>query len=283
RGAKESGRNRVLAFHDQDRQLKRRQEEMRWIAVIQDALQNDAMHLFCHAIEPTVASGQPTSFEILIRLEDKEGQLVSPLTFLPAAERFQLMPTIDQWVVEKVLDMIAGKEGTLASRNCRFTVNLAGQSLSDDRFKDLLLTRLDVHPLPRHLLAFEVTETTAISNFENALSFLSALRARGCYVYLDDFGTGFSSFEYLNKLPVDAVKIDGSFIRGLPNDSIAVAIVRAINEVAHVMGVETIAEYVENDAIRRKLAEVGVNYVQGYAVGRPKPFAPQLKALIGEE
>lgn len=283
RGAKESGRNRVLAFHEQDRQLKRRQEEMRWLAVIQDALQGDEMHLFCHPIEPTVCDGPTTSFEILIRLEDKSGQFVSPLNFLPAAERFQLMPTIDQWVVEKVLAMIEGQEATLAKRKCRFTVNLSGQSLSDDRFKDLLLTRLDAHPLPRHLLAFEVTETTAISNFENALSFLSALRARGCYVYLDDFGTGFSSFEYLNKLPVDAVKIDGSFIRGLPNDSIAVAIVRAINEVAHVMGVETIAEYVENDAIRRTLADVGVNFVQGYAVGRPKPFAPQLKALLGGE
>jgi EAL domain-containing protein (putative c-di-GMP-specific phosphodiesterase class I) len=109
------------------------------------------------------------------------------------------------------------------------------------------------------------------------------LRTRGCYVYLDDFGTGFSSFEYLNKLPVDAVKIDGSFIRGLPNDSIALAIVRAINEVAHVMDVETIAEYVENDDIRRALADIGVNYVQGYAVGRPKPFAPQLRALMGGE
>jgi diguanylate cyclase (GGDEF)-like protein len=283
RGAKESGRNRVLAFHEQDRQLKRRQEEMRWLAVIQDALRTNDMHLFCHAIEPTVSDQPATSFEVLIRLEDKDGHFVQPLTFLPAAERFQLMPTIDQWVVEKVLGMIEGNEDVLAKRGCRFTVNLSGQSLSDDRFKDLLLTRLDARPLPRHLLAFEVTETTAISNFENALSFLSALRGRGCYVYLDDFGTGFSSFEYLNKLPVDAVKIDGSFIRGLPNDSIAVAIVRAINEVAHVMGVETIAEYVENDAIRRTLADVGVNYVQGYAVGRPKPFKPQLQALIERE
>ncbi len=283
RGAKESGRNRVLAFHEQDRQLKRRQEEMRWLAVIQDALQNDAMQLFCQPIEPTLSDKPPTSFEVLIRLEDKDGQIISPLTFLPAAERFQLMPTIDQWVVEKVLSMIDGYEDVLSERGCRFTVNLSGQSLSDDRFKDLLLTRLDARPLPKHLMAFEVTETTAISNFENALSFLSALRTRGCYVYLDDFGTGFSSFEYLNKLPVDAVKIDGSFIRGLPNDSIALAIVRAINEVAHVMDVETIAEYVENDDIRRALADIGVNYVQGYAVGRPKPFAPQLRALTGGE
>ena len=209
---------------------------------------------------------------------DEAGTLVLPTTFIPAAERYGLMPQIDYWVVRTFLAHIEQfcQETTSSaqiSQNTPYMINLSGASLSDDQFLSLLRTQLNQHPIAPQTICFEITETAAISNLNQAVNFIHELKQLGCQFALDDFGSGMSSFGYLKTLPVDYVKIDGKFIEDMASDPTAAAIVESINHIGHVIGLQTIAEWVDNAATRERLGEIGVDYVQGYGISIPAPLA----------
>ncbi|MDS4070773.1 MAG: EAL domain-containing protein, partial [Candidatus Competibacter sp.] len=208
----------------------------------------------------------------LLRMEDESGKIVMPGAFLPAAERYHLAAKLDKWVVSTALDWLFSNPRHLDKLSL-CSINLSGHSLGDEYLLDYLIGRLKDQRLLTGKLCFEVTETAAIANLHNALHFIRTLKDIGCRFALDDFGSGLSSFAYLKKLPVDFLKIDGFFVEDIASDPVSLAMVRSINEVGHVMGMETIAEFVENDQILAQLRSIGVNYAQGYGIGRPRPLA----------
>ncbi len=277
--AKDGGRNRVHVYMPQDRGIARREGEMHWVARINRALAEDRLTLLAQPIVATPGAQAPESgarHELLLRLRDDDGTLIPPRAFLPAAERYGLANRVDRWVVEHVLGWLDAHRSHL-SPDARLCVNLSGQSLNDGEFLAYLDARLRDDAPRARTLCFEVTETAAIANMHNAREFLGTLRSHGCEIALDDFGTGLSSFAYLRDLPVDYLKIDGSFIRGIEHDPVSLSIVRSINEIGHVLGKRTIAEYVENEAVARLVTGLGVDYLQGFGVGMPEP----LDALLG--
>jgi len=269
--AKDAGRNRVHIYHVEDDEISMRRSEMQWVAEITKALEENRFQL---AVQPII-SLQDTGnqvrgehYEILIRMEDNNGDLIMPGSFLPAAEKYNLSGKIDQWVVDNFL-------GWLQDHPYQFqklevcSINLSGLSMSSPHFREYLASKLKGNPELAGKICFEVTETAAIANLGHAIKFMNSMKEMGCSFSLDDFGTGLSSFSYLKTLPVDYLKIDGAFIRNIAQDETDQAMVRSINELGHVMGKETIAEFVENDIIRQILTDIGVDYAQGYGVGRP--------------
>ena len=206
--------------------------------------------------------------EILLRMINKEGDIVSPNNFLPAAERYNMITLIDEWVVEKSIEWLASrKEKVLIS------VNLSGMSLSNRDFLNFIVSKIKQHEVNPELLCFEITETAAIGNMNTAIHFMTVLKKLGCSFALDDFGSGLSSFSYLNSLPVDYLKIDGAFVMDIDKDPMHYAMVKSINEVGQVMGIKTIAEYAASESIIKCLREVGVDNAQGYAIARPTPLS----------
>ena len=203
----------------------------------------------------------------------RSGGLSPPMAFIPAAERYNLMHLIDRWVVRNSLRQFADYR---APGIWQISINLSAQSLCDDDFLQFLLEEVEDANLPPEHLCFEITETAAIANLTRAIAFMRRMKALGCRFSLDDFGSGLSSFGYLKTLPVDYLKIDGSFVRDIGEDPIDLALVESINQIGHILGIETIAEYVENDEIRRQLEEIGVDYLQGYGIARPEPLATLL-------
>ena len=267
--AKDEGRNRVRSFSASDSELTRRSGEMHWVARINRAFDEHRFRLHwqpIHAMRGEFASD--SHGEILLRMVDDQGALVLPGQFLPAAERYNLMPRIDRWVVEQSLRWLVGHP----NRRLRGAINLSGQSLGDERFLDFIVGQLRETGIAPTSVCFEITETAAIANLPKAIRFIGALRELGCRFSLDDFGTGLSSFGYLKNLPVDYLKIDGAFIRQLPRSPIDQAMVAAINNIGHVMGLQTIAEFVENDEIIALLRSQGIDFVQGFGVARPIPI-----------
>ena len=237
------------------------------------------MRLFCQRIASLApaheARGEPGDglhFEILLRMEDENGRLIAPGAFLPAAERYNLATRLDLWVIEHTFSWLERHPATLA-RLQLCSINLSGASLGDERVRELVLGRLDDSAVRPDQLCFEITETAAIGHLAGAKHFIESLGAKGCRFALDDFGTGLSSFGYLKTLPVDFVKIDGVFVREILTDDIDLAMVRSINEIGHIMGKQTIAEHAESAAAVQKLREIGVDFVQGYAVGKPAPLS----------
>jgi|GEM_PF-649479 len=271
--AKEKGRNRIQAFEPGDRELARRHGEMQWVSRINKALDEDRFRLYCQSIIP-LTSGEAAHGEILLRLEEESGRQIPPFAFLPAAERYNQMAAIDRWVIQHALVAIGAYLRTSEQPAAlRCNINLSGASLGEEGFADYVLTQLEQHDVPGGALCFEITESEAIANLERAAAFMRRLKERGCRFALDDFGSGLSSFAYLKTLPVDYLKIDGSFVREVVHDEVAREMVRAIHAVGHVMGIKTVAEYVENEQILAVIREIGIDYAQGYGIGYPKPLA----------
>ncbi len=267
--AKDSGRNRVHMYQPDDRELARRRQEMHWVARIHRALEQHAFEIYAQAIVPVAEPRDGSShYEILLRMRTEAGELVPPGAFLPAAERYDLMGLIDRWVVENYFAWLAGNPGHLARLRLA-GINVSGVSVSDRHFLDFVTRQFETHGIPPHKICFEITETAAVANLGNARHMIKTLKALGCRFALDDFGTGMSSFGYLKHMEVDYLKIDGSFVKDIVHDPIDHALVKAINEVGHIMGKRTIAEFVEDGEILSLLRRIGVDYAQGYGVGRP--------------
>jgi two-component system CheB/CheR fusion protein len=277
--AKDSGRNRIHVYQTDDAELARRHGEMQWVTRIQKALEQNRFLLHAQPIESIAyPDGGGEYFEILIRMKDHEGKLVPPGAFLPAAERYNLTPAIDRWVIEKTFAWLAAHPAVQQLLNfC--TINLSGHSLSDDSFLDFVTTQLEEKNIVPGKVCFEITETTAVANLTHATRLIRELKSRGCLFALDDFGSGMSSFAYLKNLPVDYLKIDGNFVKDIAVDPVDLAMVEAINKVGHVMGIQTIAEFVENDAIMARLKNVGVDFVQGFGIARPQQLDDRYLAV----
>ena len=272
--AKESGRARIHTYQEGDAEHTRHHSEMQWVSRINQAMKEDRFRLFRQAIVPLQEDSDEQRYELLIRLEDDEGKMVPPGLFIPSAERYNLMPALDRWVIEttfKYYSQLVQKVPDIAALT-RFSINLSGNSLNDDSLYAFVRNQLEKHKIPTHHICFEITETAAVFNLGNASRFIRNMKDMGCRFALDDFGSGLSSFAYLKNLPVDFLKIDGSFVKDMVEDSMDKAIVEAINQVGHVLGIRTIAEFVENDAIMEQLRTLGVDYAQGYGIGKPEPM-----------
>ncbi len=270
--AKDAGRNRVHLYTEDDVNLALRRGEMQWATRINQALEDNRFQLAFQPILPLSGSQAGHHYELLLRMKDEFGEIVLPGAFLPAAERYHLAVKLDHWVVRSALDWLSGNPEHLDDL-CLCTINLSGHSLGDVPLLTYLLERLADQPSLTNKICFEVTETAVIANLGDALRFIYALKDIGCRFALDDFGSGLSSFAYLKKLPVDFIKIDGIFMEGIVNDPVSLALVNSINDIGHVMGMETIAEFVENERILAQLRAIGVNYGQGYLIGKPRPLA----------
>ncbi|MBL4762481.1 MAG: EAL domain-containing protein [Gammaproteobacteria bacterium] len=270
--AKDGGRNRVHVFQLDDIEMAERKGEMQWISRITAALEEDRFVLYFQPIAQVKNAGEEdcTHGEVLVRMLAEDGSIIPPGAFIPAAERYDLMTKIDRWVIDNTFDWIVKNEGLFS--NVMFSINLSGQSLTEDDLYSFIANRLGETGIDPNHICFEVTETAAIANLSKALSLIGALKQRGCLFSLDDFGSGLSSFGYLKELPVDFLKIDGAFVKDIATDPIDRVMVEAINSVGHVMGLKTIAEFVENDEILNILKEIGVDYAQGYGIAKPAPL-----------
>ena len=274
--AKEQGCNRVHVFQAEDLALRQRDGQIRWIERIRHAFNEDRFRLYCQNIVPlSSGSGGTPHYEILLRMVDREGNVVRPSGFIAAAERYHLMPTIDRWVVTNALRLLAERR----DRAGIFSINISGQSLDDEEFLSDVVGLLEHYDVPSENICFEITETAAASSLVVVRRFMSVLREMGCKFALDDFGRGVSSFAYLKNLSVDYLKIDGMFVRNLVEDKVGYAMVESINKIGHVMGVQTIAEFVESQAVLQKLIDLGVDLVQGYELGRPRPLMPAYQGV----
>ena len=272
--AKEKGRNRVQRYRPDDQELSLRHREIEWVARIDQALDENR---FCLYAQRIVAAGadDPHSqhVELLLRMLDADGKVILPMSFIPAAERYNLMPKIDRWVIAAAFDMLADSFARGVNADVvTCAINISGASVEDEQFLDFILAEQRRTGVPFSTICFEITETTAIGNLPKAAQFIVRLRSVGCSFSLDDFGSGMASFGYLKNLPVDFLKIDGSFVKDMINDPIDRAMVEAINQIGHVMNKKTIAEFVENDATFNVLKRMGVDYAQGYGIGKPAPF-----------
>lgn len=275
--AKEMGRNRVHVYEPRDLALRQREVEMHWIQHIRQALNEDRFQLYCQNIVPLSSDPEhDTHYEILLRMKGENGKVIRPTEFIAAAERYHLMPAIDRWVVTNALKLL-GKRLPRSDISSMFAINISGQSLDDEEFLDFVVSKLHSSAVPPEMICFEITETVAATNLVVVQRFMSVLRDMGCRFALDDFGRGISSFAYLKNLKVDYLKIDGMFVKDIIDDEIGCAMVESINHIGHIMGIQTIAEFVESQDVLEKLIELGVDHVQGYQLGRPRPMLPAFR------
>lgn len=270
--AKDAGRNRYHLYREDDTSLIRRHGEMKWVSRIHEALRDNSFVLYQQKMLAVDSSSElPTNFEFLIRLKEND-TIIAPGAFIPAAERYNLMTIIDRWVISEAFKFIVKiSEANPSLKDSIYFLNLSGTSLSDEAFFDFLREQFREHALSAEHICFEVTETAAITNLASTVEFIKQLKLLGCKFALDDFGAGLSSFSYLKNLPVDYLKIDGGFVRDMLDDPMDAAIVAAVNNIGHVAGLKTVAEFVENTEIMQALAEIGVDYAQGYALQKPRP------------
>ncbi len=267
--AKESGRNRVHSFAENDVELMRRRREMQWAARINAALEEGRFELFRMQIEPLQRAEPGSHYELLLRLRDESGRIVAPDSFIAAAERFGLATAIDRWVIENAFRWLVC-EADEREKLALCSINLSGQSLGDEKFLPFVIEQFRRSGLDAAKICFEITETAAVASFSQANRFIHALKELGCKFALDDFGRGLSSFGYLKHFPVDFLKIDGSFVREIVRDPIDREMVRSINEIGHLTGKRTVAEFAENAEIIQMLKSLGVDYAQGYGVAQPQ-------------
>jgi diguanylate cyclase (GGDEF)-like protein/PAS domain S-box-containing protein len=267
--AKEAGRNRIHSYQENDIDLMRRRREMQWAARINNALEENRFELFRQTILPLQTPEEGAHYEILLRMRDENGGIIAPGLFIEAAERYSITPSIDRWVIKNAFRWLVS-EADERERLALCSINLSGQSFSDEKFLPFVVEQFQMSGLDATKICFEITETAAIASYSQANRFINALKELGCKFALDDFGTGLSSFGYLKHFPVDFLKIDGSFVKEILHDPIDREMVRSINEIGHLTGKKTIAEFAENEEIITMLKGMGVDYAQGYGVSEPK-------------
>ena len=273
--AKSKGRNQVQVYQPNAAEIVEKRGQQRWSLRIRQALEQGRFCLHQQRIVPTVSGDKAHAYsEILLRMIDEEAQLISPAVFIPAAERYDMMPDIDRWVVRTFFTYLSNcrDQSLSVTHPLLYMINLSGASVGNEQFLSFLKEQLDVYAISPTQICFEITETAAISNLNQAIDFIRELKQLGFCFALDDFGSGMSSFAYLKTLPVDYIKIDGKFITDIGSDPTALTIVEAINDIAHVMGLKTIAEFVETEQVQNSLREVGVDFMQGYGIEEPHAF-----------
>jgi diguanylate cyclase (GGDEF)-like protein len=271
--AKDAGRNQVHVYEPTSREIMQRHGEMQWISRITSALETDRFRLYAQPIRPLAAAKGYCHFEVLLRKIGEDGQIVLPMAFIPAAERFQFMKSIDRWVIRHTFAAYSSLCSQDADKqHCMLTINLSGISLGDKTLLDYIIEQFALYDVPPQCIGFEITETAAITNLAHTIELMSELKAIGCRFLLDDFGSGMSSFGYLKNLPVDYIKIDGSFVQHMDTNPIDFAMVQSIHDIAQAMQISTIAEFVESPAILEKLESIGVHYGQGNYLGMPVPI-----------
>ncbi|MEM7504167.1 MAG: EAL domain-containing protein [Pseudomonadota bacterium] len=281
--AKDHGRDRVEVHDQDDQSIIRRYDDMHLVAQIQQALDGDVLKLFAQPIVPLSGKERKQRYEILLRMHDRKGNRISSSALISAAERYQLMPHIDRWVFSTTIKRLAAYGSAIEDASIVFAINLSGQTLGDDDMLAFIEEEIDESGVPATSLCFEVTESAAVSNLKKAQTFIERLRERGCRFALDDFGAGLSSFAYLKNFQVDTLKIDGSFIRDIIENRISESMVAAITQVAKVMELETVAEFVESKETKKLIKKLGVDYAQGHAVGKPLDLDNVLNELTAEE
>jgi EAL domain-containing protein (putative c-di-GMP-specific phosphodiesterase class I) len=266
--AKDQGRNRVQLYKPDD--VPERHREMHWVSKLTRACDESRFELF---YQPIVAIGDTPNerehFELMLRLRDESGALIAPAEFIPAAERYNVMPSIDRWVVRQALDRVVHRVGS-GVKPFTIALNLSGTSLNDERFLEYLIGELSGNEFTAGAVCFEITETAAIANLGNVVYFMRELKTRGCHFALDDFGSGLSSFMYLKTLPVDYLKIDGQFVENVTRDRVDRSMVEAISQVGRAMGIQTIAERVESAEVLAELARLGIGFAQGFHIAEPR-------------
>ncbi len=272
KAAKDRGRNRVEVFAQTDASLMQRRDDLQVFRDLTDAFEQNRFMLYAQPIESLWDPTRPRRYEILIRMRDTGGEPVSPARFISAATRYQLLPQLDRWVVQRAIASLDPHAAALRARNIAFSINVSAQSLVQPDFADFVRTTLKGAATAPELIVFEFTESAAISDIAAAQRFIDRVGALGTQFALDDFGTGFSSLAYLKSLSVSALKIDGSFVRDLLTDERSEGVVRAVLQIAAQLGLDTVAEYVETGAIADRLRALGVTYGQGYAFGAPVPL-----------
>ncbi len=286
--AKDNGRNNVQLYFGGEK-CSRKRAEMDWVARINEAFEQDRFRLFYQKIVPVLPSEvRHDHCEVLLRMLDAQGNLIPPMEFIPAAERYDMMQLIDRWVISTLFAAKSGEwkrfrnDCVQRADKCslQYSVNISGASICDTQFLDFLLAEIADHAIPPNLVCLEITETMAISNMDKARQFIRRVRHAGCRIALDDFGSGMSSFSYLKNLPIDYLKIDGSLIRNIAEDPSDFGIVDAVNRIGHLLGFKTVAEFVENDAIMAKLRQVGIDYAQGYGIHKPEALLSDIPARL---
>ncbi len=290
KAAKDRGRNRLETFQENDVSIIRRFTDINVATDVRGALAENRLRLEAQLIAPFNAR-QPDGgsakgdvdarphYELLLRMLDPEGNTIGPDRFLSAALRYQMMPTIDRWVIASVIEMLRPRRELLAKAPVCFTINFSGQSLHDEEFADYVIRSIETSRINPAVFCFELTESAAVASINDAEKLMHRLRKLGCGVALDDFGTGLSSLSYLRSMPVSMLKIDGSFVRDILRDERAESMVRAIAQLARAMNITTVAEYVETEEIRTRVRALGVDYGQGFAIARPVPVAEVLDVL----
>lgn len=271
--AKESGRNKLHIYTPTDKDQQKRRSEIKWVQHLKNALDTNQFMLYAQKIHPLNQTDQPAHYEILLRL-NQDNNIFSPGTFMTVAERYNLMPEIDRWVIQALFSRLRHMNASTTRQfePIRFNINLSGQSLTHEDFQNFVYDRVMACKIDHSLITFEITETATIANMAHAIEFMKTLKDMGCRFALDDFGSGLSSFGYLTSLPLDYIKIDGKIVRDIVSNPINMTIVESINQIAHIMGLKTIAEFAESDGIITRLRDCGIDFIQGYHVHTPSPL-----------
>ena len=279
--AKSKGRNRIHFYEKNDEDILQREGELKWFQAINKALDENSFVLYSQKISPHSSSAKNDIHEILIRLK-KDAEIIMPGAFIPAAERYNLMPKVDMWVISTLFkELNTHKE--LKADAC-FSINLSGQTLTDPSFINFLHKEFDASEISPEKIVFEITETAAITNFNEAINFIQTFKQRGCKFALDDFGSGMSSFQYLSELPLDYIKIDGSFVKNIHDNLYNQSVIKSISQIGHSLGLEIIAEFVENKQILDELDKSLIDFVQGYEIEHPHPlFENKLSQAVQPE
>ncbi len=269
--AKDEGRNRVQIFSSSSLPQSKNRQRTNWLLEIQDTLHENRFELWRQEIRPLHLHLDHPRYEVLLRMRNRAGEIISPDAFIPTAERFHLMPDLDKWVIDNTLRLVSTRDD-IGAGDDHYSLNLSGQSLTDKSILSFIIEASERHSIPPERICFEITETAAITDLSHASQLMATLHGLGFRFALDDFGSGLSSFAYLKYLKVDYLKIDGKFVREIDRDRVDYSMVEAINKIGHAMGIKTIAEFAQNEEIVKRLRDIGVDYIQGWGVGRPQPF-----------